>query len=121
MTERDGVRACIDIVKARQRLYESYRCTCGREANGHRVDCPGASMMTQPATFATLDEILVFLEAHLERLSSAWPAFLTLNLYLAATLCRSFEIGVYAAASWTSGQLDGQNAWEPGCGRNSSP
>jgi hypothetical protein len=47
----------------------------------------------------------------------SWVENLVRNLVIAAALTRSFEIGVYAAASWTSGQLDGQNAWEPGCGR----
>jgi hypothetical protein len=56
----------------------------------------------------------------LEALQTRWIMNLTRNLTIAAALCRSFEIGVYAAASWTSGQLDGQNAWEPGCGRVAS-
>jgi hypothetical protein len=54
----------------------------------------------------------------LEALQTRWVMNLTRNLVVAAACCRSFEMGVYAAASWTSGQLDGQNAWEPGCGRD---
>ena len=52
-------------------------------------------------------------------LQRAWMMNLAHNLAVAAGLCIAFQQGVYAAASWTSGQLDGQNAWEPGCGRNS--
>lgn len=52
--EQKGVQACIDIVKRRKQYYELYRE-------------PGA-MQTKPATFATLDDILIHLEAHLERL-----------------------------------------------------
>lgn len=47
-----------------------------------------------------------------------WTQNLANNLVIAAALCWAFQIGVYAALSWTSGQLDGQNAWEPGCGRD---
>ena len=54
----------------------------------------------------------------LEALQTRWIMNLTRNLTVAAACTRSFEMGVYAAASWTSGQLDGQNAWEPGCGRD---
>jgi len=42
---------------------------------------------------------------------------LAANLATAGALCRAYLSGVYAASSWLSGQLDGQNAWEPGCGR----
>lgn len=51
--EQKGVQDCIDIVRQRQKHYECYRE-------------PGA-MQTKPATFAVLDEMLIFLEAHLER------------------------------------------------------
>jgi hypothetical protein len=54
----------------------------------------------------------------LEALQTRWVMNLVRNLTIAAVGCRSFEAGVYAAASWTSGQLDGQNAWEPGCERD---
>lgn len=53
----------------------------------------------------------------LEILQVRWGMNLARNLTVAAGLTRSFAMGVYAAASWTSGQLDGQNVWEPGCGR----
>jgi hypothetical protein len=68
-----GVQACIDTVKRRHEHYESYRCNC-EELNtkrnpetGHRPGCKGSMMSTHPATFAILDEILVFLSALQER------------------------------------------------------
>lgn len=49
----DGVKDAIKIVKYRQQHYEIYR--------------DGEAMRTLPAVFATLDEVLIFLEAMLER------------------------------------------------------
>ena len=115
-----GVMDCIGLVERREQYYELYRFDCVERdpGNGHRPGCKGEVMSSSPATFAVLDETKVFMRAHLERLTeNLWCETLARNLYHAALLCRSFEIGVYAAASWTSGQLDGQNAWEPGCGR----
>lgn len=65
---KQGIADCIKRVKARQQHYESYRCNCGREENrcpteGHAAGCKAEMMMTRPATFAALEEILVFLEA----------------------------------------------------------
>jgi hypothetical protein len=73
--EQKGVQACIDIVKRRQQYYESYRCNCNRIAqlDGHAVGCRAEMMETKPATFATLDDILVHLEAHLGRLQNPAP------------------------------------------------
>jgi hypothetical protein len=71
--EQKGVQAAIDIVKARKQYYEMYRCNCNRIAqfDGHAVGCRAEMMETRPATFATLDDALVHLEAHLERLKAA--------------------------------------------------
>ena len=49
--------------------------------------------------------------------ASAWRETLAANLATAGALCRAFQAGIYAAASWWSGQLDSQRVWEPGCGR----
>jgi len=78
VTERQGIEACIKIVKARQQYYECYRCSClDRDpGNGHRPGCKGDPMSAEPATFATIEDILVHLEAHLERCTSA-PALLS--------------------------------------------
>lgn len=50
---RAGIEQCIDIVGRRQRYYEHYR--------------ESGPMQTKPATFAVLDEVMTFLNAHLER------------------------------------------------------
>jgi hypothetical protein len=65
----NGVQACIDKVKQRQEHYELYRCDClDRDpGNGHAPGCKGEAMATHPATFAILDEVLVFLSALQER------------------------------------------------------
>lgn len=70
--ERKGFQAAIDVVKRRQQHYEVYRCNCDYQGAGdvHLDTCPGRDMSTHPATFAVLDEVLVFLEAHLERLKA---------------------------------------------------
>jgi hypothetical protein len=49
--------------------------------------------------------------------ATEWRETLAANLATAGALCRAYLSGVYAASSWLSGQLDGQNAWQPGCGR----
>ena len=62
-------------------------------------------------------EIDLVQQAFRSVLQRTWMMNLAHNLAVAGGLCRAFQQGVYAAASWTSGQLDGQNAWEPGCAR----
>lgn len=71
--EQKGVQAAIDIVKARLRYYESYRCNCGRASplHNHMIGCHAEMMETKPATFAAFDDVLMHLEAHLERLKAA--------------------------------------------------
>jgi hypothetical protein len=78
----DGVQACIDMVKRRHDHFELYRCDCGaaeavptpvlhaRIVTGgqqHKPGCKGEAMSTHPATFAILEEMLVFLSALKER------------------------------------------------------
>ena len=73
-----------------------------------------------PATLAALERELdepVLFDAATLLAASAWRETLAANLATAGALCRAYLSGVNAAASWLSGQLDGQNAWEPGCGR----
>jgi hypothetical protein len=69
-----GVQACIDMVKKRHEHYELYRCNCETDrkegrwtGDGHSPFCKGSAMATHPATFATLDEIFIFLSALLQR------------------------------------------------------
>ena len=64
-----GIADAIKIVKARLAHYEMYRCDCSRHSTEvqHRPGCKAEMMSTHPATFAVLDEMLVFLEAMLER------------------------------------------------------
>ena len=50
---RTGIDECIEIVRGRQRHYELYR--------------HGDAMKTHPATFAIIEELLVFLQSHRER------------------------------------------------------
>jgi hypothetical protein len=56
----EGVDDAIRIVEFRQRHYEAYRAKPGQTL-------AEAGMQTHPATFATLEEILVFLKAMKER------------------------------------------------------
>lgn len=73
MSWRQGVQDSIDKVKARLAHYESYRCSCGFRAGRpddniwHAPGCKAEYMETKPATFAALEEILLLLEAMLER------------------------------------------------------
>jgi hypothetical protein len=69
--ERKGFQAAIDVVKRRKEYYEMYRCNCNRIAplDGHAVGCRAEAMETRRATFATIDDLLVHLEARLERLN----------------------------------------------------
>ncbi len=61
-----GIADCIAMVKNRRRYYECYLAKSGETLDQ-------AGMRTKPATFATLDEILVFLGAMLERAETAPP------------------------------------------------
>lgn len=57
-----GVEDCIRQVKARQAHYELYRLK-----DDDDLVLAHVAMRTHPATFAVLDELLVMLEAMLER------------------------------------------------------
>jgi hypothetical protein len=91
--------------------------TCGAAAN---VYCECADPHFEDDDAQRDLRIELVRQEMLESLQIRWIRNLTRNLAVGAALCRSFEIGVYAAASWTSGQLDGQNTWEPGCGRSAA-
>ena len=67
-------------------------------------DALGLRRMGEPTTFA-------------QPIIARSMRTLAANLAVAGALCAAYLSGVNAAASWLSGQLDGQNAWEPGCGR----
>lgn len=56
----DGVRDAIKIVEYRQKHYEIYRAKPGQTL-------AEAGMQTKPEVFATIDELLIFLKAMLER------------------------------------------------------
>ena len=60
---KDGVRDAIKKIKARQAHYELYRAN----ASDEDLTLARVALRTHPATFAVLDEVLVFLEAMLER------------------------------------------------------
>lgn len=59
-TRLAGIDECIAIIKRRQAHYECYR--------------DGDMMKAKPETFAILDEMLVFLQAHRERSSALQQA-----------------------------------------------